>query len=1165
MRNRWTGRVAGWICLAFILIPSLSAQVDTGTILGTVYDSSGAIIPGAQVTITHEGTGATQAAETRADGTYIFTPVRIGSYTVEVELTGFQKARRTGVEVSIQQQLVVDFSLTPGEVTETINVEAALPTLQTQDASVGEVVGARSINNLPLNGRNYNFLARLTAGVTHSQPEGRGLAATGWFAANGTRPAQNNFMLDGIDNNSNNVDFLSGAAYVVKPPVDAIGEFKLQTSSFNAEFGRAGGAVLNASLKSGSNEFHGSAWEFLRNDNLDAADFFQNANSVKKGEFKQNQFGVAAGGPIVRNKTFIFGDFEGTRIRQDAGRSGTVPTAAQRASGFSNYSDLISLQSGTRTDLLGRTFPLGTVFDPSTTRQVQGGYVREPFENNIVPASRMSPNALKLMQLYPGPTTATLNNNFFTNRSVLDDTDAFDVRVDHHFSETDSIFGRYSLADITRFRPAPFEGHADGGGFNDGDETIRTQGAALSWTHIFSPTLINEVRAGFSREHSLRLPPFGNDTTDIPAQYGIQGIPQEPGNGGLPRLNISGLSAMGVSDWLVSERFSNTTQISENLTKIYGSHTFKGGWEGQLIDFPWIAPPFARGSFQFNGAYTSVPNAVDASTGRAQFLLAPTNSDGAGGIGASQVQASNFGWVASRKYYTGLYFQDDWKVSSKLTLNLGVRWDHFGLVGDRYDAQGNFSPDLDNPIMYYTARRNVDDEISTGFRQALARDGIDLVSTDDFGSGFGNAQKMNFAPRIGFAYKATDNLVFRGGYGLYYGAFENRGGFPSLGYNYPFQFDFSFFRDNDVSPVRYGDGNIATLERGLSSVPLQPLQVSGFGLNLRGIEFDYKTPYVQSLNFTIQYQLAPQTTFDIGYVASLSRHLETFTGANRVSVMLPPGTNQTPYTPWPSFARNSSYATTEGNAHYHSLQTKLTRRFANGLDFLATYTWAKTLTNAGDLLSGGNAGGFRAPDLPGWGIREEMGLASFHVEHAFTFSGIYELPFGRGRKFMSDPTSAAQAILGGWSVNWITSVYSGQPQNIGCTISTSIFGCFPLQTGEDLYIGEVNQWYNPAAFANPAVATSIGQTDFAPLGGNRTPVTGPPYSKLDFSLFKSFQVKERYRFEFRAEAFNLTNTPAFANPSNTNFADKVSFGRVTATRNSPNDARQVQLALKFYW
>jgi hypothetical protein len=1165
MPNGWTGRAAGWLCIALVLAPTVTAQVDTGTILGTVYDATGAVIPGAQVTITHEGTGVGQIAESRSDGTYIFTPVRIGSYTIEVEVTGFQRARRMGATVSIQQQRVVDFQLSPGEITETINVEAVLPTLQTQDASVGEVVGARAINNLPLSGRNYNFLARLTAGVTHSQPEGRGLAATGWFAANGTRPAQNNFLLDGIDNNSNNVDFLSGAAYVVRPPVDAIGEFKLQTNSFSAEFGRAGGAVLNASLKSGTNEFHGSAWEFLRNDNMDAADFFQNANRIPRGEFKQNQFGVAAGGPIVRNKTFIFGDYEGTRIRQAAGRNGTVPTALQRASGFTDFSDLIVLQSGTRTDAAGRTFPLGTVFDPSTTRQASGGYVREPFENNRIPASRLSPNAVKLLELYPSPTSGTLANNYFANRPVTDNVDSFDVRVDHLFSERDSVFGRYSLADATRFRPAPFDGVADGGGFADGDETLRTQGAALSYTRTFSPTLINEVRVGFNREHSLRLQPFGDDTSNIPAQFGIQGIPQEPGNGGLPRLNISGLSALGGSDWLISERFSNTYQISENLTKIYGSHTFKGGWEGQLIDFPWIAPPFARGSFQWNGAYTSIPNVGDGSTGRAQFLLAPTNTDGAGGIGPSQVQASNFGWVASRKYYTGLYFQDDWKINSKLTLNLGLRWDHFGLVGDRYDAQGNFSPDLSNPVMYYTERRGVERELSAGFREALARDGIELRITDEFGSGFGQAQKLNLAPRFGFAYRVTDNLVVRGGYGIYYGAFENRGGFPSLGYNYPFQYDFSFFRDDDVSPVRFADGTFATLERGLSSVPLQPLNVSGFGLNLRGIEFDYKTPYVQSYNFTIQYQLAEQTTFEVGYVGSLSRHLESFTGANRVNVILPPGTNQVPYTPWPSFARNSSYATTQGNAHYHSMQTKFTRRLSKGLEFLATYTWAKTLTNSGDLLSGGNVGGFRAPNLPDFGIRREMGLASFHVEHAFTFSGTYELPFGRGRSYLTDPGAAAQAILGGWSINWITTMYSGQPQSIGCTISTSIFGCYPLLTGENLYFKEVGRWYNAAAFKNPPVATQIGQSDFAPLGGYRTPVTGPPLRKLDFSLFKSFHLRERYRFEFRAEAFNLTNTPALANPAFTNFADQVSFGRITSTRNSPNDARQVQLALKFYW
>ena len=1145
-----------------------AAQVDTGRIQGTIKDATGSSVPGAKVAITQEGTGLRHETETRVDGSYILTPIRIGSYTIEVEAAGFQKARRSGVEVNIQQQVVVDFSLNPGEVTTTVEVADTLPVLQTQNGSVGEVVSARTINNLPLSGRNYNFLARLTAGVTHPQPEGRGLNATGWFTANGTRPAQNNFLLDGIDNNSNNVDFLSGAAYVLRPPVDAVGEFKLQTNAFSAEFGRAGGAVLNATLKSGTNQLHGSAWEFLRNDKLDSADFFQNANRQRKGAFKQNQFGVTLGGPIKQNKTFWFADYEGTRIRQAVPTTASVPTARERASGYTDYSDLIALQSGQRTDLAGRQFASGAVFDPSTTRAQGAGFVRDAFPGNVVPASRLNPNAIKLMDLYPAPTNGSLVNNYFANRGFTDDNNAFDARIDHYFSASDQIFGRYSFSDITRFKPGPFDGVADGGGFNNGDETVRTQGAALSYTHTFSPTLINEVRAGFNREHSLRLQPFGNDTSNIPAKFGIQGIPQAPGNGGLPGLSIGGLTALGPSDWIISERFSNTVQLSDNLTKVYKSHTFKGGWEGQLIDFPWIAPPTSRGRFNYGGNYTSVPNQTDSSTGRVQFLLNPTDAQGAGGIGANSVSASNFGGLSSRKYYSGAYFQDDWKVSRRLTLNFGVRWDHFGLVGDKYSAQSNFVPGVPGQAQYLIpASRKDRPVISDGFQQALARDGIKLVYTDEYGSGLGQAQKLNFAPRFGYAYQISSKLVLRGGYGIYYGGFENRGGAPSLGYNYPFQFDFNFQPANNVSPVKYGDGNIATLERGLLSVPFDPKVVSGFGLNLRGIQFKYITPYTQGYNFTVQYELMPNTSFEVGYVGSLGRHLETFSGTNLVSQILPPTVNPAQYIPFPSFARGSSYATTNGQSHYHSMQSKFTRRLSHGLDFLATYTWAKTLTNAGDLLNGGNVGGFRAPNLPGMGINADMGLASFHVAHAFTFSGTYELPFGKGRAILTDAHGVTQAILGGWSTNWIATLYSGNAQTIGCSITTTAgTNCFALQVpGVDKYIGKVEQFYNPAAFANPPVATQIGQADFGPLGGKRTQVTGPPYKKLDFSLFKSFQVTERTRLEFRAESFNLTNTPAFANPSVTNFTDTRNFGKITATRNNPNDARQIQFALKLYW
>jgi hypothetical protein len=713
---RFTFRVLAVLTLSSLI---LWAQVDTGTIMGTVRDASGGAIIGARVTIVNEGTAFRQTSQTSDDGRYLFTPVRIGTYTVEVEYAGFQRTRRQGIQVNIQQQTVIDFSLQPGEVSTTIDVTAEAPVLQTQNGAVGETISSQTINNLPLSGRNYNFLARLTAGVTHPQPEGRGLNATGWFTANGTRPAQNNFLLDGIDNNSNNVDFLSGAAFVLRPPVDAIGEFRIQTNAFSAEFGRAGGAVLNASLKSGTNDLHGTLWEFLRNDKLDATDFFLNQRGVEKGAYRQNQFGGTLGGPIVRNKMFFFVDYEGTRIRQAVPVTASVPTTLQRSSGYTNFSDLIAFQSGSRRDALGREFPSGTIFDPATTRQVNGQYVRDPFPNNVIPAGRLNPNAIKLMNLFPDPTNPGIFNNFNLTRGNTDDTNAFDVRIDHNFSERDQIFGRYSFADVTRFKPGPFEGLADGGGFNNGDETLRTQGAAVSYIHTFTPTLVNEVRAGFNREHSLRIQPFGNDTSNIPAQYGIQGIPQAPGNGGLPGLSIGGLSNLGPSDWIVSERFSNTVQLSNNLTKIYGSHTMKGGWEGQLIDFPWIAPPTSRGRFNYNGIYTSIPNLADSSTGRAQFLLNPVDAAGTGGAGASSVSASNFGGLSSRKYYTGLYFQDDWKASSKLTLNIGVRWDLFSLTGEKYDAQANFIPSLTDPQYLIPASRQDRPPLSDTFKALL--------------------------------------------------------------------------------------------------------------------------------------------------------------------------------------------------------------------------------------------------------------------------------------------------------------------------------------------------------------------------------------------------------------------------------------------------------------
>src|SRR5262245_15468967 len=746
------------LTLTAILATSVSAQVDTGTLAGVVKDEAGGVLPGATVTITHEGQGLTLTTVTRGDGSYIFTPIRTGAYTVEVDFPGFRKGIRRGLTVSIQQEVKVDFTLQAGGVTEEVLVTGASPLLQTGSGTVGETLKSDTIENLPVNGRDYTVLARLTAGVVPPQP---GARAPLMFAANGVRPAQNNYLLDGIDNNTSNVDFLSGVAYVVKPPIDAVDEIKILTSSFSAEYGRAGGAVLNTTLKSGTNKLRGSVWEFTRNDALNANDYFAKRAGVGKAKYTSNQFGATGGGAIVQSKTFWFGDYEGSLITSGRTWVRSVPTAFERNSGFTDFSDLISLQSGTfGADVLGRSYPRGTIFDPATTRQltagqvdpvtgivaVRSGFVRDVFAGNRIPVNRLNPDAIKLMNLYPAPNQAGLNNNYVVNRDNNDDTHAFDVRVDHNFSSNDRFFARYSYSNNHKVRPSPFEGNGDGGGFSEGDEKVRVHGLAASHTHVLSPTLINEARFGIGREHTFRLQPNGDDTSNLPAQYGILGIPQQSGNGGLPLLQIGNLSDLGHASWVVSERFSNTAQFSDNLTKVYKSHAFKGGYMYQNIFFGSTQPPYARGEYNFGGGYTSMVNQTDNSTARVQMLLNQTPTTVPGGIdnlgGLTVLRVSPFGAVDAFKTYHGAYAQDSWHATSKLTLNYGLRWDWFSREQERESEQSNMVPG--SPARYLIPAEWKSKPLSPSFVSNLAKDGIQLVYTDEYGSGLGKMPKTNF-------------------------------------------------------------------------------------------------------------------------------------------------------------------------------------------------------------------------------------------------------------------------------------------------------------------------------------------------------------------------------------------------------------------------------------
>lgn len=1200
--------VIALVALLACAVPTfLRAQVDTGTLLGTVKDQSGGVIPGATVTIINTETNYSLSKKTGPDGGYVFTPIKIGTYSVNAEAPGFQKTTQVAITVNIQQQALVDLTLTPGNVTQSVQVTAAPELLQTQNSSIQQVVTSRAINELPLNGRNASFLAQLSAGVTGGHDSGRGITQTGTFSANGARSLQNNYMIDGIDNNSEIDDLQNLTQYVVMPPPDALNEFTVETNNYSAQFGHAEGAVLNAETKSGSNQLRGDLWEFLRNDKLDAADFFLNAAGAQKAELRENQFGFTAGGPVMiprlydgRNKTFFFGYYQGTRIINGNSDTPTVPTLEERSSGYTNFQDLITGQTGTRTDALGRIIPTGTIVDPATTRAVTkgkvdpvtglvataSGYVRDPFyrgslkgvtnlaapavENllNIIPANRLDPNAIKLLNLYPQPTVPGVFNNYVDRAVNTNNNDLFGARVDHYFNEKDTMFVRWVLSDTTDANPGPFPGLADGQANRPASGITDAQNWALSETHVFSANLVNEARVGYSRLHSLLAQYDTNNLTNIPAQFGIQGIPQVPGNGGLPLFTIGSLHALGQPAYLPADKWSNTIQATENLTKIAGSHTLTMGAEFQNVRWPDTTPPSSRGQFAYNGAFTSVVNQTDGSTGIAQFLLTPTASTVPGGVnylgGMNQLQATNFPPNADfRRNYYAVYGQDSWRTTPKLTLTLGLRWEYFGRPAEHFGAIANAVPGLNFQGGQFLIPASRADEVPQGFINQLASNGITFEPTS--GAVWQHSPPRDFGPRFGFAYRVLPNLVLGGGYAIFYGGYQTIGRSSTGANDFPFLTQSNFNIANPTTPIT-PNNSIGLLENGMLNVPLSAASATNFsGIALIGTQPDWKDAASQNYNFFAQYQLGRATTLKAGYVGTQTRHQLMTSALNTVATILPPGTNITRYLFYSGFGQGGTYSMPTGNSHYDGLQANLEHRSGN-LYMLSNFTWASCRTDSDEnLIIGGAASGVQvAPYLAGFGPRY-ANCVDGGIRRIFHFSGVYNLPFGRGQRFLNK-SRLANYIFGGWSTNWILTVQDGEPFNITCAVATTQgLGCNALLVpGQSVYAGQQTpgHFLNPNAFANPAAATAIGQMDFTPLGGEGVQVAGPPLRNFDFSLFKTIPITETKRLEFRAECFNLANTPTFANPSFTNFINTSTFGKITSTVGNP---REVQFGLKFYF
>lgn len=1183
----------------------LLAQIAAGAVAGTVKDSTGAVIKGAQITLTSDATNVARTAQSTSSGSYVLEGVPVGTYTLKADAVGFQTYELTGLQVHIQNTVTADIPLLPGGVNQKVTVTSAVPLLQAQDASLGQTISSVQVNDLPLNGRNWLSLAQLSAGTYAGS--GSSTDNPAQIYANGVSQNQVDYRLNGIDNN---IDIFesgaNGGAGSVAPVPDAIQEFKLQDGDNSAEFGQFTGAVVNAVVKSGSNQIRGDVWEYLRNEAFNANDYFNKQNGKPRQKYRQNQYGGTIGGPVFipklydgRDKTFFFFDFQRTTITQAPSFTDTVPTNGMRNSNFTNLQDLITGNGGSNTDALGRKFSLGTVLDPETTRSVAAHavdpvtgltntsastvYVRDPFytggsvagitdftgrtsQLNVIPSARLDQNSVKLLQLLPAPTstnTAALANNYFVTPRATQSTNQYDVRIDENISSNDIVWGVFSRSVQNLASYQPFPGIAGGALSISPNDFEPHYEIALGYTHVFSPQLENEFTAGYDHAGHFLTMPTAN-TLGLPAQYGIQGIPQSPGNGGLPTIDYNGFTSFGGRRFMPTIQTTTGLQLFDNLMKIHGSHEFKVGVEFNHIRGNITQPSYSKGQFGFTGQYSDIPNKNSNLVGIADMLLIPGAATVPNGIsnlgGLSSYIGSNFAGTQYFANYYAAYAQDNWKITPSLTLNLGVRWDYSSPFSEDGGRQANFVEDGGNGASgtYYIPQKGCAVARSAAFNALLAGYNIkvDCIS----GLAVNTAQKTNFAPRLGFAYRIRPKLVLRAGYGVSYGAYDSVGYGSTLGTNYPFQYQISNPSLTSQTPDFLPNGQVATMGSTFGVIALQdPTQVTGTGLALYGKQYNYKTPFVQSANLTIQDQFTDQDSIQVSYVGSLGRHLDSFGKQNAPSQILPPGTNQTNYRPFPNLAANMQYLATISLSNYNSLQTVYQHQFKDNLVLLANYTFAKCLADNGGSVSSG----FRAQWLPGFGIAQDYSLCTQDATHVVHVSGEYALPFGRDRQLLSGISKWADALIGGWQLNYIFTYQSGQPFTVGCpTITTSNFGCDAnLVAGVNPYAGPHNQkqWLNPNAFVPPPVATAVGQTDYSPLGGKPNQVRGPGFYNLDSSLFKKFDTGKGTVLQFRVETFNTLNHPQFSNPGQLNFKNLTNFSKITADRNG---YRIGQFALK---
>lgn len=1205
MKRKWI--LAVLALLAFVAPARfMLGQADQGTITGIVQDTSGAVIADASVTLTNTDLGQVFKTKTDNTGVYVFSPIKIGNYEVSASATNFKSTTQTNLHLNIQQRLNVVITLTPGAASETVVVTSELPLMQTQESSVGQTMSTEQINNVPLAGRNWVYIAQLSAGTT--VPAGSRGGGKGDFEANGQRAEQNNFILDGVDNNANVVDFYNGASYVVNPPPDALAEFKVQTSNYSAEFGHSAGAVINASIKSGTNNFHGSAWEYVRNTAFDIPQWNQKKASV----YHENQFGATLGGPVLKNKLFLFADTQATRVKYGNPSTNTVPSLKERNGDFSEL-----LNSGV---LGGNPIQLYKQSTDGVTAPV-------PIANNCMANSStctstagltLSPTALKILSMYPAPTDNTkLYNNYVTTLPVVDNVFQWDVRADWTINATDSTYSRFSYYNEVGDNAPPLGNILDGGGFGTGKQKNLGDNFMWSETHMFSPTLVNEVRVGFNYLHSgFQQRNASNDS--LASSLGFGGIPKAPLNGGLPRTHFDGTSApveFGAPEWAATDEHNNNLSILDNLTKIAGNHSLKIGVSFLNVRFSTLQPQVPRGQYNYTPAQTSSPGVSNTGYGLASFLLDQQNS----------WTLSNAVIDRNQRWNDSLYIQDDWRISRKLTLNLGLRWEYFQPYLEANGFQANYYPTSKPTFNASTGTTTSSATFAiprfsqayaqpiiaaNGFDTALAADNISIYY--DKNPRLSTASHRNFAPRLGAAYSLNDKTTVRAGIGIFFGGLESLGYWGNLGENYPFQVSASYNDTIGCPNNMYCSSDSITFANGFTSVLAKGFANVVTGLNMRGAEPNVKTPYTESWNLAVERAFNHDLVATASYVGNTSRHLQVNVDTN-APLALTNGSNSQRYLakPQPHYG-GAAFVANAGVSNYHSLQTKIQKRMSHGWDLLATYTWSHALDAARTPLGSSGDGNFLQYNLIP--IGENYANSPFDTRHRFTFNALYELPFGRGHAYLNN-SSVWDAIVGGWSVNTMFTAQSGSHFTIWSsgmsTASGFENGPFAYKVKDQFATGGTgshgqtcatktktrDHWFNPCSFSDPwdGASTKLwdgtANTHYIPIsssdpkvptgdttpvyvtdhsmvmgyaGGRRNIAVGPGFNRVNMSVFKNFTVYREQKLEFRTDAFNLLNHPTWDLPSNQNTSS--SGGNITGPRslqtNAP-DSRFFQLSLNY--